>query len=93
MKSGVSAQSEDQDGPGKDERRRGGEGGLHVENAPEGAHQEARDQVADRIDRVQTALRQDILVLGHEFGREGIFEGLLGAQVETGEDENHGEER
>src|SRR6516225_11844708 len=86
-KSGVGAQAQDHDGSGEEENRGCSEGGLHVEKAPQGAHQEARDEIADCIDRGESAEGHAVLLLGHEFGGERIFEGFLRANVETRQDE------
>src|SRR2546429_71838 len=88
-----SSQAEDQEGPGEEENRGGGEGGLHVENAPERAHQKARDEIADRIDRGESTEGHAVLLLGHEFRGEGVFEGFLRANVETSQNEDHDEQR
>ena len=44
------AKAEDQESPGEEEDCRGGKGGLHVEGAPEGALQQAGDEIADSVD-------------------------------------------
>ena len=87
------AQAEDQDGPGEKENRRRREGGLRVRKTPEGPHQEAGDEIADRIDRGEGAKGRTVLLAGHQFGGKGIFEGLLRAPVETCQDEDQDEQR
>lgn len=47
----VSAKPEDEEPSGKKEDGGSGEGRLHVVSAPEGAHQEAGNEVAHGIDR------------------------------------------
>src|SRR5438046_1991380 len=80
------AQAEDQHGAGKREDGGGGEGGLHVESAPEGTHEEAGDEVADGVDGGERSEGHAVLLLGHELGGKGILQGFFGADVKARED-------
>ena len=77
----VSAKPEDEEASGKKEDGGSGKGRLHVVSAPEGAHQEAGNEVAHGIDRRQGAKGHAMLLLRNEFGGKGIFQRFLRADV------------
>src|SRR6267378_1678862 len=75
-----------------EKERRGGEGGLDVEGAPEESNHEAGEEVADSIDGRQGAEGHAVLFFGDQLGGERIFGRFLGADVKACEDKNHGEQ-
>src|SRR5690242_9112108 len=91
-KSGVCAQTEDEEGPGEEKDGGGGEGGLHVKGAPERPHQEAGDEVTHGVDRSERSESHTVLFLGHEFGGKRIFQSLLCADIKPRKYEDHREQ-
>src|SRR6266700_1719039 len=77
----VLAKAQDQYSTDDEKERGGGEGNLYVEGAPEEADEEAGDEVADGVDGGEGSEGHAVLFLGDEFGGEGIFEWLLGAEL------------
>src|SRR6267378_2187525 len=75
-----------------EKERRGGEGGLDVEGAPEESDHEAGEEVTDGIDGGESAERHAVLFFGDQLGRERIFERFFGADVKACEDKDHGEQ-
>lgn len=86
------AQAEDEEGAGEEEDGGGGEGDLRIEGAPEKADEEAGDEVADGVHGGEGAEGHAVLFLGDQFGGKGVFEGFFGADIQTGQDEDHGEQ-
>ena len=83
------AETEDKHSAGKEKHGGSGEGGLHVESAPERPHQEAGNEVADGVDRGERTESHAVLLGRDECGGERILQSLLGAEVKAREDENH----
>src|SRR6266849_5364339 len=90
--SSVSAKPQNQYSTSEEKKRGGGEGGLDVEGAPEETDEEAGSKVAEGIDGGERAEGHAVLVFGDQFGGERIFERFFGADVETRENKNHGEQ-
>src|SRR6266581_1084895 len=89
----ISAKPQNQYSTDDKKERGGGEGNLYVEDAPEEADEEAGDEVADGVDGGEGSEGHAVLFLGDEFGGEGIFEWLLGADVEARQGKNDGEQQ
>ena len=85
-------EAEDEEGASEEKDGRGGEGGLDVEGAPEEADEEAGEEVANGIDGGEGAESHAVLLLGNQLGGQGVFESFFGPDVETGEDEDDGEQ-
>src|SRR6266704_4363054 len=88
----ISAKPQNQYSTDDKKERGGGEGNLYVEDAPEEADEEAGDEVADGVDGGEGSEGHAVLFLGDEFGGEGIFQWLFGADVKTREDKNQSEQ-
>src|SRR5260370_38265235 len=88
----MGSQAEDEEGAGKEEDGGGGESGLHVEGGPEEADEEVGEEIADSVDRGQGTESHAMLILGHKFGGQRVFQSFFGADVETGEDKVYRQE-
>src|SRR5713101_7589393 len=88
----MGSQAEDQKGAGEEQEGGGGESGLHVEGGPEEADEEAGEEITDSVDGGKSAEGHAMLILGHKFGGERVFQSFFGADVETGEDEDYCQE-
>src|SRR5467141_1286920 len=76
-----------------EKERRGGEGGLDVEGAPEESDYEDGEEVTDGIDGGESAEGHAVLFFGDQLGGERIFERFFGADVKACEDKNHSEQQ
>src|SRR6266478_2730833 len=81
-----------QESAGEEEHGGGGEGRLDIEGGPEEADEKAGEEVANGVDSCEGTESHAVLFFGDNFGGEGVFEWLFGADVKTSQGKNQGEQ-